>query len=382
MSVETKNKGVQPGEGIRFLHAADFHLDSAFGALSPEQGAQRRQEGRDLVMALAHYVNDHDIALVLLPGDLFENTNPYEETVRSVIKACETMNAQVCIAPGNHDYCGVNSPYVTQTWPDNVHIFRHNHLETLAFPQWNLTVSGGGFVRSDQTISMLAGHTMAQDGQIHMGLFHSELQGATPQYHPITQQEIENSGFHYLALGHIHKRCLPAKVGNTVVAWPGCLEGRGFDELGEKGFYTGTISPQGQVDVTFVPFARRVHHVLTVDVTNQDPLMAIQGKCPPETKPHLYRIVLQGTVSKEGVDMAALHQVLAPEFFYLELQDHTQVHQDLWEKVEEDSLQGLFLRKMQSALQQASDTQTHNIVELATRYGVAALEHQDLDGIH
>ncbi len=39
---------------IRFIHAADFHLDSAFGALSARQAAARRREGRELGFRLAN----------------------------------------------------------------------------------------------------------------------------------------------------------------------------------------------------------------------------------------------------------------------------------------------------------------------------------------
>ena len=31
---------------VRVLHAGDFHLDSAFGALTPAQARQRRAESR------------------------------------------------------------------------------------------------------------------------------------------------------------------------------------------------------------------------------------------------------------------------------------------------------------------------------------------------
>ena len=31
---------------LRFIHAADFHLDSAFAALTPRQAAARRRESR------------------------------------------------------------------------------------------------------------------------------------------------------------------------------------------------------------------------------------------------------------------------------------------------------------------------------------------------
>ena len=61
---------------FKFIHGADFHLDSAFGALSPRQAAGRRRESRELVFRLANYVNRHDIDLVLLAGDLLTAAAP------------------------------------------------------------------------------------------------------------------------------------------------------------------------------------------------------------------------------------------------------------------------------------------------------------------
>ena len=69
---------------IPFLHAADFHLDSAFAALPPQQAAARRRESRELPFRLADYVNEHEIRLVLLAGDLFDSPSPYRETVEQL----------------------------------------------------------------------------------------------------------------------------------------------------------------------------------------------------------------------------------------------------------------------------------------------------------
>ena len=55
---------------LTFLHAADFHLDSAFGALTARQAASRRRESRELGFRLANYVNQNGVDLVLLAGDL------------------------------------------------------------------------------------------------------------------------------------------------------------------------------------------------------------------------------------------------------------------------------------------------------------------------
>ena len=45
---------------IRFLHAADLHLDSPFSGLSPERAAQRRKEQRTVPMQLAELANAYD----------------------------------------------------------------------------------------------------------------------------------------------------------------------------------------------------------------------------------------------------------------------------------------------------------------------------------
>ena len=89
---------------IPFLHAADFHLDSAFAALPPQQAAARRRESRELPFRLADHVNEHEIRLVLLAGDLFDSPSPYRETVEQLAEALARMEAMVFITPGNHDW--------------------------------------------------------------------------------------------------------------------------------------------------------------------------------------------------------------------------------------------------------------------------------------
>ena len=41
---------------LRFLHAADFHLDSPFRSLAPEQAVARRRESRELLVSLIERV--------------------------------------------------------------------------------------------------------------------------------------------------------------------------------------------------------------------------------------------------------------------------------------------------------------------------------------
>ena len=190
--------------------------------------------------------------------------------------------------------------------------------------------------------------------------------------------ELGASGLAYLALGHIHKGAEPLTFGGTVCAWPGCPEGRGFDELGEKGFYSGTIDDSGKVSLTFVPFARRRYEILTVDVTEQDHRADIEAALPADTAQDLYRILLTGEAGEGGVHTDALKAALADRFYALELRDRTRLAEDLWAKAEEDSLRGLFLRDLKQQLAQAQTEEDRQRVTMAARFGLAALDHRDL----
>ena len=57
---------------LKFIHGADFHLDSAFGALPARQAAGRRRESRELPFRLANLVNVDKAA-----EDMFAGTGYY-----------------------------------------------------------------------------------------------------------------------------------------------------------------------------------------------------------------------------------------------------------------------------------------------------------------
>lgn len=359
---------------FRFIHAADLHLDSPFAGLPADRAARRRQELRDLTDRLADYVLAEGVDLVLLAGDLFDTPAPYRDTCEQLSRSLERMAVPVFIAPGNHDFFDTNSPWKTVSWPKNVHIFKTGTMETVDLPGLNAAVSGAAFTAAEQGTGLLAGFAAPADGRVHLGLLHGEVEPAEARYDPIRREEIAASGFAYLALGHIHRRGA-LRCGATVCAWPGCPQGRGFDETGEKGFCQGTVSDDGQMDLTFVPFAQCRYEVLEVDVTGREPLEAVASALPADTARDSYRIVLTGEVT---APVANLEARLADRFDSLELRDCTRLAEDLWARAGEDSLRGLFLRELRQKLDAAATDAERESVIRAARYGLAALDRRDL----
>jgi len=363
---------------LKFIHAADFHLDSAFAGLPAGLAVERRRESRELAFRLADYVNSRGIRLVLLAGDLFDSASPYRETGEALAEALGRMDAQVFAAPGNHDWYGPGSPWVTVEWPDNVHIFHENAMASVELPEQGVAIHGAAFTAPEQGSSLLEGFSVHPDGRVHIGLLHGEVDPAEERYNPIRKEEIAASGLAYLALGHIHKRGEPKRYGGgTLCAWPGCPEGRGFDELGEKGFYEGVIDG-GEVSVTFVPFARRRYEILNVDVTGKSPRAAVEAALPKDTENDLYRVLLTGETGEGGADAKALETALSGRFYALEVRDRTRVAADVWARAGEDSLRGLFLRELRAKWDAALDDAERESITQAVRFGLAALDHRDL----
>ena len=358
---------------VKILHAADFHLDSAFTSLPEEKARERRQEGRALPERLVDYANDHGVELLLLSGDLFDSDQLYAQTARELSTALGRFRGQVVIAPGNHDVYTAASPYATEPWPENVHIFRSNVMEKLFFPQYRCTVYGAALT-GDISDEVCPSFTCPDDGTVRLGVLHGETGARESQYRPLLPDWIAHTGLDYLALGHVHTCGGVSRAGETSYAYPGCPEGRGFDETGAKGFLLGTVE-RGAVQLSFVPFARRRYEALTVDVTDADPLEAVTAALPAATERDIYRIILTGT-TETPVRTEQLYEQLAERFYHLELRDRTGMKTALWDRCGEDSLRGLFLRRLRAQYDDAEGEDRRRI-EQAARFGLAAMDRAE-----
>ena len=118
----------------KIVHAADFHLDSAFGGLPVEKARERRRESRDLLRRLADLARQEEAEVLLLSGDLFDGERVFPETLERMGEVLDELNIPVFIAPGNHDPYTPISPYALRRWPENVHIFSKDTIEGVALP--------------------------------------------------------------------------------------------------------------------------------------------------------------------------------------------------------------------------------------------------------
>jgi len=361
---------------IKILHAADLHLDSPFEGLPAVKAALRREEQRMLLARLSELARQEHVQLVLLAGDLLDSDHSYFETGEELCRCLAGMGAPVFIAPGNHDFYTEKSPWTRLELPGNVYLFTENRIRGMELKDLGLRVYGAAF-NEKRSGPLLAGyHAERVPGVKNILVMHGEP-GARPDspYNPITEQQLQESGMDYVALGHIHKASGLRRAGDTWYAWPGCPEGRGFDETGEKSVNLVTLSDSG-CGLETRCIAQRRYEALSVDVTGADPLLAIHTMLPDETVRDVYRITLTGETD-EAPDLNRLRLNLAELFFELQLRDETHIRRSLWEKAGDDTLRGLFLKKLRRQYDEAPDEAGRRAAEQAARWGLAALDRRE-----
>lgn len=350
---------------VRFIHAADFHLDSPFRSLPADKAAQRREEQRELLDRLVSLARERGAELVLLSGDLLDGDRAYYETTQALARALGQLKARVFIAPGNHDPYTPRSPYASMAWPENVHIFRGPSVQAVELPELGCVVYGSAFTGATRSSGALRDFSAPEDGRLHLMCLHGDVGNKTSRYGPVDPAEIAQSRLDYLAMGHIHARTEPGKLGKTVWAYPGCPEGRGFDETGIKGVFYGEAEP-GNIRLEFVPLCRRRYEILKVDASAD-----FAAALPDDAGEDIYRILLTGESGAEGIDLKPLRTLAEGKFYSVELRDETRVARDLWSRAGEDTLTGLFLRRME----RLRDGEDPALAGQAVRFGLAALEN-------
>lgn len=353
---------------MRILHAADLHLDSPLSSLPAPQAAQRRRELRDLPRRLVQFAQAEGVDVVLLPGDLLDAQRFHPQSVQALTQALGELSTPVFLAPGNHDPFTHQSPYATAPWPDNVHIFSTPEMEAVELPTLNAVIHGCAFTAPHREDSPLTGYTVPQDGRLHLLCVHGEV-APMGRYAPIAPGQLGATGAHYAALGHVHRCSGLQREGNTFWAYPGCPEGRGFDEAGEKGCLIVDVTHQGTT-AKFAPLCCRQYRTQEVDIST-----LYQTLAGLEYSDDLVRLTLTGE-AETVPPLSSIAQQAAPHFFYVEVTDATTLPQRLWQRAGEDSLTGLFLRTMYEKIQAAPPQEQPRLM-LATRFGLAALEGEE-----
>ncbi|MEG0035031.1 MAG: DNA repair exonuclease [Oscillospiraceae bacterium] len=359
---------------IKLLHAADLHLDSAFEALTPEAAHMRREGQREILVKITELAESRGVDAVLLCGDIFNGVDIERDTERDFCRAMGAIRCPVLIAPGNHDPYTAYSVWETVHMPENLYIFKNAEVECVVLPGVRARFWGAGF--QNAFCKPLLREFEAPEKRPDMPdimVIHADVSGGESAYNAVSREDLMKCGMDYVALGHIHARSSIKYAGETAYAYPGCTEGRGYDETGEKGAYIITLSDNG-VSSEFVPLYGVRYETMSVDISGLQADEAIKNATAALTNKDYCRIALTGECEAPP-DIQLLYKEFSGQFGELQLRDETKACRNVWHGMEQDTLSGAYLRKLLAMKNAAKSDEERRIIELAARYGISAIEN-------
>ena len=352
---------------MKFMHCADLHLGGS-------GGGERMRAFRRMLEVCAQ----EGVQLLLIAGDLFDAPRVDARTADAVFDALGAQSGLCAlIAAGNHDPASPGGCY-DRPLPDNVHVFGRA-WSCVEIPDCGARVWGASFFGEKQPPFVPEKHKLRlTEGLYDLGVLHGELAtaGAHSDYRAISPESIAGTGVQYLALGHVHARSLPARAGRTVYAYSGCTQGAGFDEVGEKGAYLGTLDENG-LQLSFVRLCGSMTVELEVDATGCASLAELAQRCARaigEQQENRVKLRITGTAQELVVDAGALERLLSGRAAQLRVQDSTSAQRDVGALARENTLRGAFVRRMLERIAQAERSGDARTERLALELGLQAFD--------
>lgn len=327
---------------MKIIHCSDVHLDSAMESnLSAEQAKERNTEICATFGRLVRYAVDNRVDAVLIAGDLFDTERVSAQTADFVLERIRgASGVEFFYLRGNHD--AQRDAFAEWELPANLKRFG---AEWTSYRRGNVTITGMELEQEkwdacydalnlpEETcnIVMLHGQISTQSG--------AEL---------IALPKLRGRNIDYLALGHIHSYQKERLDDRGSYCYCGCLEGRGFDECGEKGFVLLDVQ-QHQVKAAFVPFAKRTLYDVKVDISDLTTVSQIQ--CAMEraaagiSSDALVKFTLTGSFTLDTQkDPRFWRKMLEPEFYFVKIKDESLLKIEKESYEFDASLKGEFIR--------------------------------------
>ena len=272
---------------LRFVHAADLHLDSPFTgirAAAPENVAEvlysATFDSYENIIALCI---SEGVDALLVAGDIYDGADRSLRAQRAFIDGLRSLDAagiRSFVCHGNHD--PLDGWEARLSYPDSCRRFGPEFAPAPIFPNEpeRALVYGISYPTRDVYENLVSRLGPVDKRAFTIGLVHANVGGNTDHalYAPCSLDDLAQSGIDYWALGHVHTRQVLGERTPTVV-YPGNPQGRHPNETGARGVYLVEVDANGDARLEFRPTDTVRWERVRIDIgaleTEQDLLDAI-----------------------------------------------------------------------------------------------------------
>jgi DNA repair exonuclease SbcCD nuclease subunit len=310
--------------------------------LPADKARIRRGEIFAAFSGMLDFAERNSVDAVIIAGDLFDSPKVSIKTKRSTEDAIRAHGGiDFFVLTGNHD----KSPSLFDAGdaPQN---FKPLYKDG----GWTRYDLGGvvicGIRRAVYDSLILNAH------DINIAVMHGEASNYNKDdsSETVLLPKLKDKYIDYLALGHFHGFFKAPLDRRGTYCYSGCLEGRGFDESGAKGFVLLDIDTADKKIVSrFVPFSKRLLTEVTVDISEASSMYAVEKSVDEALKDiapsGLVKVVLTGRYDG-GLhkDLKRLSDALNGRFFFCKVKDESKLAVKTADYLRDISLKGEFVR--------------------------------------
>ena len=326
---------------MKIIHCSDLQLDSKMEAnLSALQAKERNAEVCATFARMVSYAEENQVDAVLIAGDLFDTRRVSDQTAGFVLdRIRRASKTDFLYLRGNHDE---TDPFEGLDLPGNFRTFDESWT---CYQYGDVTIAG--LELGKENWQEMYGRLDLSPERTNIVMLHGQV-ATQPGEEQIALPLLRGKHIRYLALGHIHSYQKERLDDEGEYCYCGCLEGRGFDECGEKGFVLLEVQ-NGKLNSRFVPFAARKLYDLPVDITGlttvSQILQAMEAAAEGIGSDSLVKFTLTGTYTLETQkDLQFLRKSMEPLFWFVKIKDESrfQIEKETYEH--DVSLKGEFIR--------------------------------------
>ena len=166
---------------MKFIHAADIHLDSPLVGLQLYDGApveEIRGATRRALQNLVELASAEQVEFILIAGDLYDgdwkdyNTGLF---LSNQMSRLHDEGIRVFIISGNHDAASQITKHLKM--PENVKFLSVRNPETVLIENLDLAIHGQGYPTRAVTEDMAGAYPPASPHHFNIGLLHTSLDG-------------------------------------------------------------------------------------------------------------------------------------------------------------------------------------------------------------
>ncbi len=219
---------------LKFIHLADTHLGFKYKYLN-DKSSKIIEKQKEAIRMVFKFALDKEVDAIIHAGDVFDLDIRSEDELiflRSEMYKLSEKNIKFFFVTGNHDPKGI------ELFNDLENVYQFNISQATTYEMQDYTVTGISQKLRDERDPMQLISKASDNGKFNILILHTILKDkfkVNNPHMPSNLSDLKNSGYDYIALGHVHKRM--ELNSNPPIIYPGSTFAKTKKELGEKGFY-------------------------------------------------------------------------------------------------------------------------------------------------